>query len=80
MSNAFPDVRLRRLRRRPTTRRLFTETELSLKNLVQPYFIVDGAGIKREVRAGGGLWQMSADMVAEEARQLVRAGVACSSG
>ena len=75
MANAFPDVRLRRLRRRPTTRKLFAETELSLKNLVQPYFIVDGTGIKREVRAGGGLWQMSADMVAEEARHLVRAGV-----
>jgi porphobilinogen synthase len=41
---------------------------------VQPYFIVDGDKIQREARAGMGLWQVSADVAAEETRALTRAG------
>jgi len=68
-------MRLRRLRQNPSIRSLFSETQVSLKQLVQPYFVVPGKGIKRETRPGYGLWQISADLIREEVAPLVRAGV-----
>ncbi len=68
-------VRLRRLRRNPRIRALFAETNLSVQNLVQPYFIVSGAGRRSETRSGMGLWQLSADQVAEEAALLTKGGI-----
>ncbi|MGV3622809.1 MAG: porphobilinogen synthase [Archangium sp.] len=68
-------MRLRRLRQTPSIRALFTETQVTLRNLVQPYFVVSGKGIKRETRPGYGLWQISADMLREEVLPLARAGV-----
>lgn len=68
-------VRLRRLRRNPATRALFAEVAITARNLVQPYFVVPGKGIKRETRAGMGLWQVSADVVREETAMLARGGI-----
>ncbi len=75
MAESFPSTRMRRLRRTPAIRRLVRETDVSLSNLVQPYFVVAGKGVKRETRGGSGLWQMSGDVIAEETRQLHKAGV-----
>ena len=68
-------MRLRRLRQNPSIRALFSETQVSLRQLVQPYFVVPGKGIKRETRPGYGLWQISPDLLREEILPLVRAGV-----
>ncbi len=68
-------VRLRRLRSRPAVRRLFSETTVELRNLVQPYFIVPGTGVKREAKPGTALWQVSTDVLLEEATALQKAGV-----
>lgn len=68
-------VRLRRLRRTANTRALFSETQVSARNLVQPYFIVPGKGQKAETRPGVGLWQLSPDMLREEVQQLAKGGV-----
>jgi len=68
-------VRLRRLRRTANTRALFAETQVSARNLVQPYFIVPGKGQKAETRPGVGLWQLSPDMLREEVQQLAKGGV-----
>ncbi len=75
MAESYPQTRLRRLRRTPAIRRLVREVDLSLQNLVQPYFVVSGQNVKRETRAGSALWQMSGDVIAEEVRQLHHAGV-----
>lgn len=68
-------MRLRRLRQTPSIRALFSETQVTLRNLVQPYFVVPGKGVKRETRPGYGLWQISPDMLREEVVPLARAGV-----
>jgi porphobilinogen synthase len=39
---AFPDTRLRRLRRTPALRRLVAETRLSVDDLVAPLFVREG--------------------------------------
>jgi porphobilinogen synthase len=56
-------------------RALFAETEVSVKHLVQPYFVVPGKGVRQEVRAGMGLWHVSPDMLREEVSMLSKAGV-----
>lgn len=68
-------VRLRRLRSTPAIRSMFAENEITPRQLVQPYFVVSGKGIKRETRPGSGLWQLSADMLREEILPLQRGGV-----
>jgi porphobilinogen synthase len=75
MSERFPATRLRRLRRTPAIRRLFREVDVGLEHLVQPYFVVEGVGVRRETSPGSGLWQVSGDVLAEEVQQLHRAGV-----
>lgn len=68
-------VRMRRLRRTAGIRRLLEETSFEPKNLVQPYFIVPGTGILKEVKAGYGLWHVSADKLVEEVLPLAKGGV-----
>ncbi len=75
MAESFPASRLRRLRRTPAIRRLVREIDVGLEHLVQPYFVVDGKGVKRESAPGSALWQVSGDVLAEEVQQLHRAGV-----
>jgi porphobilinogen synthase len=68
-------VRMRRLRRNPGIRRLVEETTLEPRNLVQPYFVVPGTGVLREVKPGYGLWHVSADRLVEEVQPLAKAGI-----
>ncbi|MCL2314049.1 MAG: porphobilinogen synthase [Proteobacteria bacterium] len=56
-------------------RRLFRECSLESRHLIQPYFVVEGKGTRREVRPGYGLWQLSADMLQEEIQLLEDKGV-----
>ena len=41
-------VRLRRLRQTASIRAMFSETQVALRQLVQPYFIVPGKGVKQD--------------------------------
>lgn len=66
-------TRLRRLRRTAPIRELLRESSVSLGQLVQPYFVVSGAGIKRQIQPG--LWQVSSDALAEEVALLTARGV-----
>lgn len=68
-------VRLRRLRTSTSRRAMFQEVELRPHHLVQPYFVVPGTGIRREVKAGTGLVQISSDLLVEEIRPLEGTGV-----
>ncbi len=43
--------RMRRLRQNGAFRRLVRETTLSADDLLQPYFVVPGHGIKQEIRS-----------------------------
>jgi porphobilinogen synthase len=74
MSLTIP-VRLRRLRQNASVRAMFAETHVTPRQLVQPYFIVPGKGVKQETRPGYGLWQLSPDMLREEIGLLTRGGV-----
>jgi porphobilinogen synthase len=51
------------------------ETRLSPDNLVAPLFVCTGAGVRREISAMPGCHQLSPDLIVEEVRELVGAGV-----
>ena len=48
-SNAFPNVRLRRLRTTPAVRDLLQETHLSAKDLIAPVFVQEGLKKPEEI-------------------------------
>jgi porphobilinogen synthase len=72
---SFPAHRPRRLRRSDAIRRLVRETRLSPDNLVAPFFVCPGEGVRREIASMPGCFQFSADLVVENARELVGLGV-----
>ena len=56
-------------------RRLVRETRLSPDQLVAPLFVCQGEGTRREIAAMPGCFQLSPDLIVEEARALVALGV-----
>ena len=67
---AFPQQRLRRLRRSENLRRLVRQTSLSVDDLVYPMFICPGSGVRKEISTLPGCYHLSADRAGEHARQL----------
>jgi porphobilinogen synthase len=71
----FPEYRLRRLRRNENFRRLVRETRLSVDDLVYPLFVVEGKNIKKPIPSMPGNFQMSADNIAKEAKNIRELGI-----
>ncbi len=73
---AFPEQRPRRLRRTPGLRSLVRETRLSAANLIYPLFCVEGEGVREPVVSMPGVDRFSADMLADEAKEIWDLGIA----
>ena len=71
----FPQYRARRLRRTEAIRALVRETRLTVEQLVYPLFVVEGKGVKKEVAAMPGQFQLSLDRLVEEAKEVQGLGV-----
>jgi porphobilinogen synthase len=67
--------RPRRLRRTAALRDLVRETTLEPDDFVHPLFVVPGEDVRRPVSSMPGVDQLSVDLVAGEARELVMRGV-----
>ncbi|MEK7484097.1 MAG: porphobilinogen synthase [Planctomycetota bacterium] len=67
--------RPRRLRRSERLRTLVRETEIRLKDLIQPLFIVPGTQIKREITSLRGQYHFSVDRVVAHCQELEQLGV-----
>ena len=70
-----PEYRPRRLRKNEIVRSMIRENSVSLQHLVYPLFAVPGTGVKEEVGAMPGCYQMSVDMLIEEARAVHDLGI-----
>lgn len=66
----FPEYRPRRLRRTENLRRMIRETRLSVDQLIYPLFIVPGKGVQNPVSSMPGVFQLSVDRLAEEAKSI----------
>ena len=72
----FPLVhRPRRMRRNENLRRMARETRLSIDNLVQPLFLVDGEGVRQEIASMPGQYRLSIDELVREAEALDALGI-----
>jgi porphobilinogen synthase len=72
---SFPSVRMRRMRRSEALRRLVRETRLSRDDLVLPLFAVPGSGVREAVGSMPGVYRLSADQIAEEAKAVADLGI-----
>jgi porphobilinogen synthase len=71
----FPELRLRRLRRTESLRRLVRETHLQPSNFILPLFAVEGEGIKKEISSMPGNFQMSVDHIVRECEEVRKLGI-----
>jgi porphobilinogen synthase len=67
--------RPRRLRRTEAIRSLVRETRLSPDCFIYPLFVVEGAGVRREVPSMPGVFQLSVDQAVQEAAAAKADGV-----
>jgi len=71
----FPTVRLRRLRRTPTLRRMVRETSLSVDDFILPLFVEEGKNIRTEISAMPGVYRFSPDTLAAEIKEIAGLGI-----
>jgi porphobilinogen synthase len=72
---AFPVTRPRRLRRTDLLRSMVRETRLSPSNFIYPLFACPGEGVKREIGAMPGNYQMSVDHIVRECAEVASLGI-----
>jgi porphobilinogen synthase len=72
---SFPAYRGRRLRRTEALRRLVRETSLVPSQLVLPFFVRNGSGLRRPIDAMPGVAQTSPDELLRDASAAAEAGV-----
>ncbi len=72
---SFPSVRMRRLRRSETLRRMARETRLERDDLILPLFVVEGSGVREPVASMPGVHRFSVDALASEAKQVRDLGI-----
>ncbi len=71
----FPVHRPRRLRRSEALRGFVRETRLSPAGFVYPMFACPGTNVRTEVSSMPGIFQQSADQIAEECREVAGLGI-----
>ncbi len=72
---AFPIHRMRRLRYQESVRNLVRETHLTPSGLVLPLFVCPGEGVRREIGAMPGNYQLSIDELVKECRETHSLGI-----
>ncbi|MFC1966486.1 porphobilinogen synthase [Chloroflexota bacterium] len=72
---AFPQLRLRRLRRTESLRALVRENRVEVGDLVYPMFIIEGRGIKQEITSMPDVFHYSPDQLPPEVEEVARLGI-----
>ena len=72
---AFPQRRMRRMRRDDFSRRLMRESSFSVDDLIYPMFILEGENQREPVASMPGIERVSIDELIKEAAQLVALGI-----
>ena len=72
---AFPERRLRRLRRTDAIRRIVAETTLSADDLIAPLFIREGIDSPQEIISLPGVFQHTLESALAEIEDLIKMGI-----
>ncbi|MBS2009388.1 MAG: porphobilinogen synthase [Cyanobacteria bacterium SZAS TMP-1] len=70
-----PDMRMRRLRSKAPLRAMIRETHLRTEQLIYPFFVVEGKGIKTPIKSMPGIHQQSIDQMLREAEEVANLGL-----
>jgi porphobilinogen synthase len=54
---------------------MVSENLLTVKDLIYPLFVVTGHGVKNEIKSMPNVYQMSVDMIVEEAKEIYDLGI-----
>lgn len=73
--SAFPETRLRRLRRTESLRRLIGQPAPTLEKMIWPVFVVEGEKWKIEITSMPGQFRMSADELCRAVAPLAKKGL-----
>ncbi|MBI2439962.1 MAG: glutamate-1-semialdehyde 2,1-aminomutase [Lentisphaerae bacterium] len=73
--SAFPQVRLRRLRRTPSLRRIFDAPLPGPEKFIWPVFVVEGQRRREPIEAMPGQSRLSVDLLKAELDRVVRMGI-----
>jgi len=74
----YPIIRRpRRNRQSEAIRALVQETTVSVNDLIYPMFLLDGQGIKSEVKSMPGIYRYSLDTLLEELKEITDLGIKC---
>jgi len=71
----FPEYRPRRLRRNKQMRSLIRETRLSPEQFIYPLFVLPGKGVREPISSMPGVFRLSVDQLAKEAKELISLGI-----
>jgi porphobilinogen synthase len=69
--------RPRRNRQSAAIRALAQETTVSVNDLIFPMFIVEGSGVRSEVKSMPGIYRYSLDTLLEELKEVTDLGISC---
>jgi porphobilinogen synthase len=72
ITKAFPNTRMRRMRRDEFSRRLMRETQLSVDSLIYPVFVVEGHKQRQPIASMPGIERLSVDELLRECEALVK--------
>ncbi|MCT7941996.1 MULTISPECIES: porphobilinogen synthase [Shewanella] len=75
ITSAFPQRRMRRMRKHEFSRRLMSENRLTVNDLIYPMFILEGTQRTEKVASMPGVERFSIDLLLKEAAELVELGI-----
>ncbi|WP_394130181.1 porphobilinogen synthase [Shewanella maritima] len=75
ITSAFPQRRMRRMRKHDFSRRLMSENQLSVNDLIYPMFVLEGNNRTEQVASMPGVERYSIDLLLKEAAELVELGI-----
>ena len=69
ITSAFPQRRMRRMRKHDFSRRLMAENQLSVNDLIYPMFVLEGNNRTEQVASMPGVERYSIDLLLKEAQE-----------
>ena len=75
MISSFPNTRMRRLRQSDWSRRLVSENQLAVSDLIWPIFIIEGTNTREEISSMPGVARLSIDLAVAAAQSAFEIGI-----
>lgn len=67
--------RLRRLRKNKPIRDMVSETQICAKNLIMPYFVIEGTNKKKAIDSMPGIYRLSIDNLVADVKEAKKSGI-----